>query len=68
MTEEEKDKFRKTERGARILALAETGLEKDEWNTKEEVLKDISGAMGLDENGKIRNLIGAVTTATAKLA
>jgi hypothetical protein len=56
LSEEDEEKFRKTDRGRRILALAEAGLERDEWNTREEVLKEISDAMGLDEHGQIEDL------------
>ncbi|EXK75912.1 hypothetical protein FOQG_19324 [Fusarium oxysporum f. sp. raphani 54005] len=54
LSAEEKERFRKTDRGGRILGLAERGLKNDQWNTREEVLKDISKALGLDRDRKVK--------------
>ncbi|KAF4947040.1 hypothetical protein FGADI_10670 [Fusarium gaditjirri] len=54
LSAEEKEKFKETDRGGRLLGLAERGLKKEQWNTRDEVLKDISKALGLDRRGKFK--------------
>jgi hypothetical protein len=54
LSAEEKERFSKTDRGGRILGLAEKGLKKKYWNTREDVLKDVANALGLDRDGKTK--------------
>ncbi|KAF4342121.1 hypothetical protein FBEOM_3923 [Fusarium beomiforme] len=56
ISDEEKEKFRNKGHYGRILELAESGLEKDEWYSKEEVIQELFDAMGLDEDGKMKKL------------
>ncbi|CVK98804.1 uncharacterized protein FMAN_08429 [Fusarium mangiferae] len=58
LSEEERERFRKTDRGGRILGLAEAGLKKELWNTREEVLKDVRNALGLHKDRKVKGRSG----------
>ncbi|KAL5619937.1 hypothetical protein FOBRF1_003183 [Fusarium oxysporum] len=52
--DKDKEKFRKTARGGRLLSKIEAELAIDDWNTGEEMIQEISGAFGLDKDGKIK--------------
>ncbi|PCD33678.1 hypothetical protein AU210_009898 [Fusarium oxysporum f. sp. radicis-cucumerinum] len=54
MGDEDKEKFRKTARGGRLLNKIEAELAIDDWNTGEEMIQEISGALGLDKDGKVK--------------
>ncbi|KAF5632458.1 hypothetical protein F25303_9417 [Fusarium sp. NRRL 25303] len=58
LSEEERERFRKTDRGKRILGLAEAGLKKEQWNTREEVLEDIRNALRLRRDRKVKGRSG----------
>ncbi|RGP67302.1 hypothetical protein FSPOR_6060 [Fusarium sporotrichioides] len=46
MTEEDKEKFGKTYRGEVLLERLQKGLEKKDWDGREDIIKQIEGALG----------------------
>lgn len=53
--DEHTEKFRQTPEGRILLERIESGLGNEEWNTGDEVLREIADAMGVDVNGKVKN-------------
>ncbi|KAG8671052.1 hypothetical protein FPOAC2_04369 [Fusarium poae] len=46
MTDEDKEKFGKTYRGGILLERLQKGLEKKDWDGREDIIKEIEGALG----------------------
>ncbi|RSM08507.1 hypothetical protein CDV31_008144 [Fusarium ambrosium] len=53
--DEHKEKFRQTPGGRELLEAIENGLENKEWNTGDQVLREIADAMGVDMNGELKD-------------
>ncbi|KAF5591228.1 uncharacterized protein FSUBG_10529 [Fusarium subglutinans] len=55
LSDEDKAKCRKSSRGKRMLRNIEAELVKDDWDTPEEIIKDLNSALGLDKDGKVKS-------------
>jgi hypothetical protein len=53
LSEEDKEKFGKTRRGGILLDRIQNGLEKDDWNSREDLILDIEDALRVKGNGKV---------------
>ncbi|RSL79159.1 hypothetical protein BHE90_009739 [Fusarium euwallaceae] len=53
--DEHKEKFRQTTAGRNLLERIESRLENEEWNTSDQVLREIADAMGVDMNGQLKD-------------
>ncbi|RBR20837.1 hypothetical protein FVER53590_13261 [Fusarium verticillioides] len=54
LSDQDKAKCRKSSRGERMLRNIEAKLAKDDWNTPEEIIQELNGALGLDKDGKVK--------------
>ncbi|KAF4435954.1 hypothetical protein FACUT_6805 [Fusarium acutatum] len=54
LSDKDKEKCGKKSRGERVLRKIEAELAKDNWNTPEEIIKDLNSALGLDKDGKVK--------------
>ncbi|KAF5980765.1 hypothetical protein FCOIX_4669 [Fusarium coicis] len=54
LSDRDKEKCGKTSRGERVLRRIEAELAKDDWNTPEEIMKDINGALEIDKDEKVK--------------
>ncbi|KAI1027741.1 hypothetical protein LB504_011677 [Fusarium proliferatum] len=54
LSDEDKEKCGKTSRGGKMLRKIKAELEKDNWNSPGEIIKDLNGALGLDQDGKVK--------------
>lgn len=54
LSDEDKEKCGKKSRGGKVLRKIKADLEKDNWNTAEQIIRDLNGALGLDKDGKVQ--------------